>query len=153
MGTLEVVFVLELIKAALLRAQRPFGRSRRLFFQRAVHALVAAILLRLARRDPFHANPQPHPPHAQPAQSRQTGGGERRPIIAANRRREPVLPERGLQHRASHSAVGLRQRLTAQQVPAPRITEREGVAASSVPAHKPPFEIHAPHPVRCRGMR
>jgi len=50
------------IKPALLTAAGVSWRSRGLGFERAMHALVAAVLLRFTRFDELGENPKAHPP-------------------------------------------------------------------------------------------
>jgi hypothetical protein len=58
MGTLPVEHSLEFQKSDLLLPQISFWRARRLLFESLMHALVAAVLLRLARLDSLMSDAQ-----------------------------------------------------------------------------------------------
>src|SRR5262245_50125168 len=60
-----VVLLAEFVEANLLGSQIPARRTLRLAFQRSVHALMAAVLLRVCRLDQLRENAQPNPPHRQ----------------------------------------------------------------------------------------
>src|SRR5262245_53591960 len=86
-----VVRETEAIEGSLLGSQRGAGWPNRIGLERLVHALVGAVLLRLARKDPLVLNPQPHPPHIQLRQSVDTRRRERDAIVGADRARQTIL--------------------------------------------------------------
>ena len=75
MRSLAVVLGLEPIERALLGTEARARRLGRLCLQRAVHALVASVLIGPARHDALRSDPEPDPPDRE---SREPPGGERR---------------------------------------------------------------------------
>jgi hypothetical protein len=63
MRALVVEALQEVIEPRLLLQEVPRCRLGRLLLQRQMHALVPAILLRMARADALDRDPQPQPPH------------------------------------------------------------------------------------------
>jgi hypothetical protein len=61
MRTLVVVDAPELVEPLLPALHGWLGRPRRLRLERAMHALVCAVLFRMARHDPFDADAEPDP--------------------------------------------------------------------------------------------
>ena len=104
----------ELIAAALLG--RRGGRGRRtgtLGLERAMHALVAAVLLRLAGRDALRCDAELDPPDREPAKSAGSDRGERRTVVGAQRARQAIILKRPLQRVAAVRVVGPRHHLRA----------------------------------------
>ena len=61
------------------------GRAGRLLSQGHMHALMAAVLLRLAGMDPLDLNAEPEPPYRQAAEIEQAiGGGKRDTVIGTD---------------------------------------------------------------------
>jgi hypothetical protein len=58
----------EVIELGLLLQEVRTGRLGGFFLQGQMHALMAAVLLRMTRPDPFNPNPQAQPPNRQFAQ-------------------------------------------------------------------------------------
>ena len=73
---LVVVFLPKPIEAHLLGLEIGAGGTCRLGFQRAMHPLVAPVLLRRGRRDQLGEDPQPNPPHRQRRQAPERGRRE-----------------------------------------------------------------------------
>jgi hypothetical protein len=69
MWPLVVVALDEVIELGLLLQEVFGGRLGGLQLQGQVHALVAAVLLRIAGLDPLDFDTEPEPPDRQPAQS------------------------------------------------------------------------------------
>ncbi|MNR16069.1 hypothetical protein D3C85_1326390 [compost metagenome] len=76
-----VVVLAEAFKADLLAGQvrRRWADSRQL--ERAVHTLVAAVLLGAAQGNSLRQNAQPQPPDRQPGQAGAPLGNERRAVV------------------------------------------------------------------------
>src|SRR5215472_15525605 len=104
----------ERVEPLLLRRQTGGRRCRRLLVERAVHPLVAPILLRLARHNPLRSDTQLDPPHRQPRQPTNTGRRKRRTVIRADRQRQAMLLEGRLEDRPHMLFVRSRHALTAQ---------------------------------------
>src|SRR5262245_62581305 len=83
----------------LARAGRR-GRSGCLRLQRPVHALMGAVLLRMARLGPYRANPQADPPHAQRRQPVQARGLERGAIVGLDGGWQAHMEEQSIEERA-----------------------------------------------------
>jgi hypothetical protein len=67
--TFLIVFVDEVIELLLLLEEVLGGRLSRFLLERQVHTLVPAILFGMTGPDPLNLDPQPQPPHREPAQS------------------------------------------------------------------------------------
>ena len=115
MRALQVVFDPESIEGALLRLAGVPGRRSCLALQGQVHPFVTAILLRLSRVDSFDANAQANQPDRKLAQTAQSCRGEWRPVIAADRFRQPKLAERRLEHLPHFPGVGVADDLAASR--------------------------------------
>src|SRR5262249_46897412 len=80
-------------EAALLGGERRRRRRGRRCLERAVHAFVAPVLLRLARRDPLGRDAKLQPPDRQPRQAAGPDARKRRAVVAADRARQSELAE------------------------------------------------------------
>lgn len=85
MRTLAIKNLDEVIEAGLLLEEVDGGRLGGFFLQGEMHAFVTAILLGMARLDPFDGNAQARPPHRKLAQVEQRmSGSEGHAVVAAN---------------------------------------------------------------------
>src|SRR5208282_865077 len=148
MWTNLVVFLAKDVQGPLLLSSIPRGRLCGLLLQRAMHALVAPVLLRMSRSNALRGDPQLDPPHRQPRQPRHGRGRKGRPVIGADRFRHSVLAKSGLKDGLHLGSVGLLHRLAAQQVPAVSVRNGQWIDALPVPRAKPALEIRTPHAVR-----
>jgi hypothetical protein len=123
-----VELFLETEKSHLLPPQIPLRWSRGLLFQRSMHALVAAVLLRLAWLDPFMPDAQSQPQHRELTQSCGCSTGEGSSVVGANRFRQSELTKGGFEYCPSVLTIGAFYRATPQQVPAVGIRNRERIA-------------------------
>src|SRR5947209_10887816 len=153
MRTLLVVDVLEVVQPPELLAQGARWRRGGIPQQRQVHALMPAVLLRLAGLDALWNHAGLDQLDRQPRQSAGATRGKRRAVVGSHVMRKPELAECRIQHRPDMIGVGARQRLTAQQIAAMRIRDRQRLAALAVPGHKPALEVDAPHLVGGRAFR
>jgi hypothetical protein len=85
----------EVIQPGLLLQKVATGWFGGFFLQGEMHALITAILLGMARLDPFHANAQPEPPDGEFAQVE--GRGEGDAVIATDVGGQAPLPKKPLQ--------------------------------------------------------
>src|SRR5690242_8151786 len=108
----------------------------------------AAVLLRVPRLDPLWNDPQLDQVHRQAGKPSNGAGCKRRTVVAANSVRKSVLPKGGFQHPQHLLGVGVVHRLTAQQIPATSIAQRERIDALTVAGPEVALEIHAPDQVR-----
>ena len=144
---LVIIYDAETVEAQLLLGQRRRRRVGGFRLQGAVHALVAAVLLRLAGIDPFGTHAELDPPLRKLRQPARAGRGERRPVVRADRKRQPELAERRVEHRSHVLSVRPRHRLAAQKITAHRVADRQRIATLLVSGLKPALEVGAPHRV------
>jgi hypothetical protein len=86
MGPLLVEGADELIEASLLLEEVLGGGLGGLLLERQMHALMAAVLLRVSGLDALDIDPEPQPPHRQARQTKErVGAGEGSAVIGANR--------------------------------------------------------------------
>ena len=90
-------------------------RTRGLRFQRAMHPLVRAVLIRRGRLDQVGINAQPNPPDRQPRQAPQRRRRKGLAIVAANRARQAVLVKGAPKDRHGSRRRGRAQAETAHQ--------------------------------------
>jgi len=106
---------------------------------------MTAILLGMARLDPFNANTQPEPPDGEFAQVEQgVGGSERNTVIAADVGRQATFLKKPLKH--SKSKVFLRggKSFAGQQITAGMIGDGQWVAVLTIPQQELAFVIGTP---------
>jgi len=87
---LLVVVPAEGVEAGLLFGRVRRGWARRLCLERAMHALMSAILLRRGRMDEVRLDAELDPPRRQARKTACAARPERRPIIAADRKRQAM---------------------------------------------------------------
>ena len=105
-----------------------------------MHALVPSVLLRLAGSDPLRLNPGLDHENRKPGQPSDAGGGERRTVVGAKPERQAEFAEGGVKHRPDVLGVAPGQRLTAQQIAAVRVGERQRFATAPSPVTNQPLK-------------
>src|SRR4051812_31874331 len=100
-----IVFLAKCVEGLLLQPQIPRRRCRRRRLESAVHALMLAVVLRLAWRDPYRADVEFHPPYGELAQTSHSLAGEGLAVVVENLNRQPELPERRLHHVANAARI------------------------------------------------
>ena len=116
-------------------------------FDRSVHPLVGAVLLRSPRMNPVMLNPKAPPPYVEIRQAMDGPGGEGHPVVRPNRVRHAVLAERTLKDRLRRevSKVSVEKQPMAGEAEARMlIGDRERIAVHTVPRTKLPFEVRGP---------
>src|SRR5260370_9518178 len=83
-GTHLIVFLAKAVQSALLLAPVGGRRVCGLLFQRAMHAFVSAILLRMPSFDALWHDAQLDPPYRQPRQPGRPSGRNRRAAIGSD---------------------------------------------------------------------
>src|SRR5579871_902427 len=146
---LMVELVAESIETALLVGNVGRGRPAGLGLEGAVHALMAAILLRLARPYPLEPDAHPGPSRRQPGQAARAGRGEGCAVVAADCGRQPVFCEQ-LIHLGLHRLADRLDRLDGQQVATEGVGHRERAATLPIAGAEPALEVDAPGIVGCR---
>src|SRR5260221_2931955 len=110
-----------------------------------MHALMAAVLLRMTRLDPFNANAQPKPPHGQLAQVEQrVSRSEGHAVVAANAGRQAALLKKPLKHSESVVFTGRRKSLTGEEITAGMVGDRQRIAVLTIGEQELAFVIGAP---------
>src|ERR1051326_5100918 len=93
MWPLVVVHVAELVEALLLALHGLLRRPRRFGFERTVHPLVCAVLLRGPGHDPLVSDPEAYPPKRQARNPCQPWRSERTAVVREDRPRQSVFAE------------------------------------------------------------
>ena len=120
---------------------RPDGSGMTL----TMHALVAAVLLRMTRLDPFNANTEPEPPDRKFAQVKQgMGRSEGHAVVAANAGRQAALLKKPLKHSESVLFSGRRKSLTGEEITAGMIGDRQRIAVLTIGEQELALVIGAP---------
>src|SRR6185312_16460668 len=126
------------IELGLLLKQVGAGWASGFFFERQVHALMPAVLLRMTRPDAFDADAQAKPPHREAREIEQpVGRSEGNAIVGADGLRQTTLFEQALkgsksgilgirfhsfaQQQITRSMIGNRQRITVALVAEPEL--------------------------------
>src|SRR6202008_4231533 len=142
-----VVLVAKDVEALLLAAGARRRRPRRRAFERAVHALVPAVLLGVRGLDQLRINPEPDPPDAQLRQASQRARGEGHAIIGAENLRQTILLEEPGEHRPTLHRGRAAEAATAEQVAAIAILHGEREAVATITEAKLPFVVRSPDDV------
>ena len=152
MRTLVVEATEETVEAPLLCEERWRRRARGLALQRQVHALVATVLLRLARLDALVTDAELEPPGGQARQTSRAGGGERWAVVAAKCARQPEFAKDPRQDATHGRAVGGCDSDTADDEATEGVGDGQRNAPLPVAGAKLALEVDAPHLIR-RGAR
>src|SRR5215216_5154786 len=147
-----VVMPPERIETRLLRPGIRRRRPRGLLLQRAMHPFVPAVLLRRGRSDEARFNPELEPPSRQPGQTAGPPRPKRRPVIATNRTRQPISPERRLKHRL-HAVNRRTGNPHLDQKTAVAIRNRQRIDPLAVQRAKPALKVGRPLIIGCRHCR
>jgi len=126
---IDIELCAKAVERVLLRSQCRGRRVGSVVLERAVHALMAPVLLWLARIDPFTGNSKLDQPHGQLRQTANCRRCKRRPIVGTYRFWPPELTECRLHDRANVIMIEIRDHLTAQQIPAERVAQRKRITA------------------------
>ena len=135
----------EVIEAGLLLQEVCSGGLGGFFLQREMHALMAAILLGMARLDPFDTNAQAEPPDRELAQVKQgVSGSEGHAVIAADVGGQAALLKKPLKGSKSVVFAGGRKSLTSEEIAAGMVGDGERIAVLTIPEQELAFVIGAP---------
>ncbi len=136
-------------KRSLCAARLAAGGWAGVLLAGEMEALVAAVLLRLARRDALRHAAGLDQLDRQARQASDGKAGEGRPVVAAQHPRQAVLAERIRQDRPDMGRIGSADRLAAEQKAAGTMAHREGLDVSPLASPKPASEVGGPDVVRC----
>lgn len=143
----------ETIELLLLQPQRQSRRLGRIFFEGTMHALMPAILLRSAGLNAFVNDAQLGPGDRQLGQAEQSVAGERSAVVGPDPGVHAVLVHGGFADRDNLVQVHTQDGLTADEIAAVRIGNRERITSRAVVCAEVALEIHTPELVRCRHCR
>ena len=103
----------KLVEPGLLLKKIGSRRFSGFFLQGQMHALMATVLLRMTRLDPFNANTEPEPPDRKFAQVKQgMGGSEGHTVVAADVGRQAALLKKPLKHQLACSRFTVRMKFS-----------------------------------------
>src|SRR6266404_1850607 len=139
-----VEVVAEAVEADLLLGQARRRRTRCLGLERAMHALMPAVLLRLARINPLQPDAELDPVRRQPRQpASAVGERERAAVVGADGVRQAEFAE-SLVDRGQHRLDRLRHDAAFDQESAEAVAQRQRIAALAVGRTEPALEVDAP---------
>jgi hypothetical protein len=117
-----------------------------------MHALVAAVLLRMAGLDALDLDAEPQPPDRELGQIEEgVRTRERHAIIGADGLGQAVLLEDGLEHLESVGFPGSGERLAGEEVTAGEVGDRERIAIATIGEHEFAFVVGAPQIIGLTG--
>src|ERR1700724_1406330 len=135
----------EMIEPGPLTKEVCCGGLGGFFLQGQMHALMAAILLRMARLNALDANAEPEPPNRELAQIEQgVSGSEGNTVIAADVRRQAALLKKPLKHGKCVVFFGGRKGFTGEEVPAGVIGDGQRIAVLMIAQQELALVIGAP---------
>src|SRR5260370_19651285 len=135
----------ELVEPSLLLQKIGSRRLGGFCLQGQMHALMAAVLLRMTRLDPFNANTEPEPPDRKFAQVKQgMGRSEGHAVVAADAGRQAALLKKPLKHSESVVFPGRRKSLTGEEITARMVRDRQRVAVLTIGEQELALVIGAP---------
>jgi hypothetical protein len=116
--------------------------------QRQMHALMPAILLRVARLDALDVDTEPEPPDGEPRQIEQSvGASERHSVVGSDRLGQAELLEDAIENGEGVDFLGRVQRFAGQTIAAGEVGDRQRVAIALIGKHELAFVIGAPQVV------
>src|SRR5262245_35673778 len=128
---LLVVEEAEAIERPLLPGQvvlwRPGGRG----LERAMHAIMGAVLLRMTRENPLVLNPQAHPPDIELREPVDPRGREGHAIVGADGLRQAVLPKETIDDGADSHTLGRWQAVTREEIAGMLVRHGQRVAVDT----------------------
>src|SRR3989442_5441583 len=153
-GSLGVELLHEGVEAGLLLQAVGARRSGGLLLQGQMHALVAAVLLRMAGLDAFDRDAEPQPPDRELGKVEQAvGTGEGNTVVRSNRLWQAALPEETLEGGDGQLFAGRPQGFAQKQVARGMVGDSQRVAILAVAEPELAFEIGAPQLVGTGSYR
>src|SRR5450755_999 len=144
MGSDVVEVLAEVLEPGLLLGRARGGWAGGLGLERAVHALVTAVLLRLAQLDSLELNPELDPMNREPGQAPGTGrAGKGVAIVASDGSRQAQLAK-GPIYQGPHPFSRRRHDPAFDEETAVGIGEGQRIATLTGAGPKPAFEVYAP---------
>src|SRR6185312_2242349 len=133
-------------------ARRPGGFP----FEGEVHALMASVLLRVARLDAFDRNTKPEPPHRELGEVEQgVWTGEGHAVVGANGERQATLAEQPFEGGDCRLFAGGIERLAQQQEARGMVGDGQWIAVAPIAELELALEVSAPQIIgpSARGQR
>src|ERR1700722_824331 len=152
MRPLFVVVSAEGVEAPLLLGRIRGRRARGLGLEGAMHALMAAILLRRGWMDEVRLDAELDPPRRQPRQAAGAGRAERRAVVATDRMRQSLAANRRRKDRL-RSFDRWRHDPHLDQIATVAVGQRQRVDPAGVAGAEPTFEISRPLVIGGRNRR
>src|SRR6185295_9723561 len=146
-----VELLAETVEALLLLLEGLLRWAGGLSFERPVHSLVCAVLLRMARHDPLDADADADPPERKPGESAQARRAERTAVIRENGPGKAVLAEDALEHLAGVLVLGREEGVAGENVAADVVDDGERIAVAVVAEEELAFVVNGHQVVRRRG--
>ena len=133
MGPLVVVAVDEVVELGLLLQEVAAGRLGGLELQGQMHALMAAVLLRMAGLDALDFDAEPEPPDGELGEvEERIRTGEGNAVIGADGPGQAELLEDGLEYGESVGFLGGGKRFTSEQVAAGEVGDCQRIAIAPI---------------------
>lgn len=144
MRTFGVELAHEGVETLLLLQAVGSGRTRGFLFEREMHPLVTAVLLRSSRPDP--------PPGQFGEIEQRIGAGEGHAVVGADCLGQAAVAEQPLERRDGRVLAGGLQGFAQQQEPGGVIGYRERIAIAAVAKLELALEVRAPQVIRRRAI-
>ena len=145
MRALGVELLEEVVEAGLLLQAVHAGRPGCFLLQGEVHALVTAVLLRMARFDALDGDAEAEPPDRQLGEvEERVRAGERNAIIGADGAWQPALAEETLESGHRRLLADGIERLAHEQETGSVVGDGKRVAVAAVAEAELAFEVGAP---------
>jgi len=139
-----IVGATKVVEDALLQVEVGSRRPWQTLLERAVHAFVSRILLRLTWRDALVRDAELKPPDIEMGQAVDAGRGEGGAVVAADGIGKPVPAEEGAELGLHARRTDVEQPVAREQVAAEVVDDREGIAVAPVAHAELPFEVDGP---------
>jgi hypothetical protein len=139
----------DVVELSRLGAKRCPRRSGGVGLQRALQALMTAMLWRCARFNELRQDAQAHPPRRPWGQPGKGVGGERHPVVGADALRQAECFEHTREDRRGLLHTGGGEGFAPEQEAAVASSDGQRIALAAVPGLEVPFAVGAPSLVGC----
>jgi len=147
-----VELVTAVVALPLVRAKVGTGWSGGFGFERPMHPLVAAVLVRSTGCDELRYEAQAHPPRGQLGEPGQGVGGKGHAVVGADALRQAACFEHAREHRFGLLYAGGGEGLAREQKAAVAIADGQWLAVAAVTGLEVSFEVGTPHLVGGTNM-
>jgi hypothetical protein len=150
--TLMIARFTEVVELSRLGAKSCPRRSGGVGFQRAMQALMTAILWRCARFNELRQEAQAHPPRRPWGQPGAGVGGARHPVVGAEAVRPAACVEHPREDRRGLLHAGGGAGCAPEPEAAVASSDGQRIVVAAVPGLDMPVDVGAPHRVGCRHV-